>query len=493
VRFIHKKTFFHNRIAQRWLLRLQILCAGIVLTFSANAQIDFGPLFSEFPLTIGDGQRTEILGPLFYNQQNGSEKTWALPPLFSHEVDPDIKQREDDFLYPLLTYERFGTQSRWQFVQLFSTSGGEDPDNSIKKRVTIFPFYFYQRSTNPQKNYTAIFPFYGRIQDRLFRDDIFFILFPIYGETRKHDVINENYFYPIFNLRHGDGMRGWQFWPIVGDERKVVTSRTNNWGDTETIGGYDHFFALWPIIFRQNNGIGTDNPEKIRTALPFYYLQRSPQRDSTSVLWPFFSWIDDRQKKYREWQLPYPFIVIARGEGKTTTRVFPFFSHARSDTYENDFYLWPFYKFIGIHSAPLDYARTRILFYLFQNTVEKNTGTGQSKHRVDLWPLFVYHRDFNGDSRLQIIAPIESFVPNNRGIERNWSPLWSFWVSENNPQTGAGSQSFLWNLYRREQSPTEKKFSLLFGLFQYQSSAEQKKLRLFFIPVINSHRQTEMK
>ena len=85
---------------------------------------------------------------------------------------------------------------------------------------------------------------------------------------------------------------------------------------------------------------------------------------------------------------------------------------------------------------------------------------------------------------------LEPAVPNNRGIERNWSPLWSIWVSENNPQTGASSQSFLWNLYRHETTPGAKKCSLLFGLFQYQSDAEMKRLRLFYIPVFKTHPKT---
>jgi len=109
---------------------------------------------------------------------------------------------------------------------------------------------------------------------------------------------------------------------------------------------------------------------------------------------------------------------------------------------------------------------------------------------VDMLPFFTYHRDFNGNTRLQILAPLEPAVPNNRGIERNWSPLWSIWVSEKNLQTGASSQSFLWNLYRHESTPTSKKCSLLLGLFQYQSDTEMKRLRLFYIPVFNTHPRT---
>ena len=62
-------------------------------------------------------------------------------------------------------------------------------------------------------------------KDRLFRDEIFFVMFPIYSETRKRDVVTDNYLYPFFHLRHGDGLHGWQFWPVVGTEHKDVTTQ----------------------------------------------------------------------------------------------------------------------------------------------------------------------------------------------------------------------------------------------------------------------------
>ena len=58
----------------------------------------------------------------------------------------------------------------------------------------------------------------------------------------------------------------------MGTEHKDVTTQTNGFGETETIGGHDKFFALWPVHFWQNTGIGTDNPEKFRADLPLYSL-----------------------------------------------------------------------------------------------------------------------------------------------------------------------------------------------------------------------------
>jgi hypothetical protein len=478
------KSFIHLQIC--WLL--------LALNFSFKSfgeNFSAGPLFDEFKLTLDLGHRTEAIGPFFYDRKTDSEKTWAIPPLFSHDSDPAVESTEDDFLYPLMTYENFGTEYRWQFFQLLSFSGGKDPQDFEKRRFTVFPFYFQQRSTNMGDNYTALVPFYGRLKGRLFRDEFFFVMFPAYLETRKRDVVTDNYLYPFFHLRHGDGLHGWQFWPLVGEEHKDVTTSTNGFGETEIIGGHDKFFALWPFYFDQTTGIGTDNPEKNSGVLPFYAQFRSPKRDSTSVLWPFFEDINDRREKYHEWEGPWPFIVLARGEGKTTTRFWPLFSRAHNDYLESDFYLWPLYKYNRLHAGALDQERTHILFYLFANVTEKNTETGAERRRADLWPLFTWHRDFAGNSRLQILAPIEPLLPDNRGIERNWSPLWSLWRAETNPKTGTTSQSFLWNFYRREARPTSKKCSLAFGLFQYQSSPETEKLRLLYVPVFTMHRHAD--
>lgn len=472
-------------------LALTITLAALFLLDTPAFSEDFsaGLLYDRFPLTLGSGQRTEIMGPLYYNEQNNTRSTWAFPPFFSHEADPTIAQSEDDFLYPLFTYVKYGTQYRGQFFQLFSYAGGEDPQN-VKHRITIFPLYFRQRSSDTNDDYTAYFPFYGHINNRLFRDKIYFVMFPAYGQTQKKDVVNYNYFYPFYNKRYGDGLYGWQLWPFYGREHKDVTTITNAWG-VETVGGHDQYFVLWPFYFWQNNDFGTENPVKVRAVFPFYILYRSPLRDTTTYVWPFFTRIDDREKKYREREEPWPFLMFARGPGKFMNCIFPFYQHAYDGTYVDNFVLWPLYKYNAIHAPPLERHRTRIVFFLYQNTSDQSTETGRIRRRVDLWPFFVYHHDLDGSTRLQVLALIETFFPDNRGIIRNWSPLWSIWRAENNPATGASSQSFLWNLYRRDISPGTKKISAFFGLYQYQSDPKMEKVRLFYIPVHQESRSAE--
>jgi hypothetical protein len=126
--------------------------------------------------------------------------------------------------------------------------------------------------------------------------------------------------------------------------------------------------------------------------------------------------------------------------------------------------------------------RTRILFFLYSDIREKTDTSGNSMHRVDFWPFFTWRKDLDQQERLQVMALLEPYLPNNRSITRDYSQLWSFWRAEKNGKTGATSQSLLWNLYRHESGPKAKKVSLLFGLFQYQSNEAGKSWRVCWIP-----------
>jgi hypothetical protein len=472
--------------AYLWLWALIALLGLFPRAGWAESPFDAGPLYDDFRLTLDAGSRTEVAGPLYYSEEKATQHTWAFPPLMSYLEDPETETKQFHFLYPIMTYNRFGDQYRWQFCQLFSFAGGPTQTEPERNRFTIYPLYFQQRSTDPTQNYTALFPFYGHVERRLMRDDVFFVMWPFYSRTRRRDVVTDNYLVPIFDLRHGDGLRGWQFWPLVGTEHKEVTTRTNGFGDVTMIPGHESFFALWPLFFNDRDGIGTENMEWRQSSFPLYSVQRSPMRDSTTVLWPLFNYVDDRVKKYREWDAPWPLNVIARGEGKTTTRLFPFYSRARTPKLESDFILWPIYKYDGINAPPLERHRTRICFFLYSDRRDLNKETGAKRRRLDLWPFCLYRREYNGNSKLQFLAPLEIFVPGSEAIERDYSPLWSVWRSQNNPKTQATSQSLLWNLYRRDTTPTDKKCSLLFGLFQYRSGSEGSSMRVFYIPLGHS-------
>jgi hypothetical protein len=438
-----------------------VLCRP--LRAAAAEETDAGFAYDEFDLTLEPGHRTEIAGPFYYDEQKQETlKIWALPPVLSYSSDPATELLEINIAYPVFSYVRYGQQYRWQFFQLLAFAGGPSQNEPVRKRTTIFPLYFHQRSSDPTQEYTAIGPFYGHLQKRLFRDEITYIMFPFYSKTLKKNVVTRNYVYPFGHVREGDGLDGWQIWPFYGVESKGITTKTNGFGDVELVPGYHSSFAMWPIFANQETGLGTDNPQSQRLIFPFYNVFRSPLRDSTIIMWPFFT--------------------FASGT-KTISRVWPFYSHAYNTNLQSDVILWPLYTFSHIRSAPLDRARARIMFFLYSDLNEKDTARNLTRRRVDVLPLFTWRREYNGNTRLQIFAPLEPVLPANHNIEREYSPFWSVWRSEKNPKTGHTSQSLFWNLYRRETTPQSRKVSLFFGLYQSRKSEEGTHTRLFYIPL----------
>src|SRR5690606_13292248 len=156
--------------------------------------------------------------------------------------------------------------------------------------------------------------------------------------------------------------------------------------------------------------------------------------------WPLgYTHIIDRERKYEERGFPWPLVVFTRGEGKTVNRVWPLFGQAKNPILQSDFYLWPVYKYNRATAPPLDRERTRILFFLYSDLIERDLTNHTALHRIDLWPLFTWRKDHQNKQRLQILAPLEPLLPHNKSIERLYSPLWSIYTQAENPQTGASS------------------------------------------------------
>ncbi len=440
-----------------------------------------GFLFDRFDLTLDQGGRTEIFGPLYYRQMKDDELTWAIPPLtLAHVENLSLDYEEWDFIYPFLTYDRYGGEYRWQFFQLLSFAGGRNQNDTNTSRFTLYPVYFQQRSKDTNDNYTAFVPFYGTLKHRLFKDEIEFVMFPIYAKTRKKDVITYNMPYPFYHVRYGDHLHGWQLFPFYGHERKDSFTRTNADLELQTVPGHDSSFILWPFYSQLTNGIGTANLSTEKAFIPFYDILRSPQVDRTCYGWPLgVTHTVNHEKNYVEWDTPWPLIEFAHGEGKTENRVWPFFSQARGQHLEADWYLWPIYKFNRYETESFSRERTRVALFLYNSVNVTNSESGKFSHRRDFFPFYTYQREMNGNQRLQVMSLFECFFPDNHSVVRDYSQLYSLWRSEKNAKTGAASQSLLWNLYRRETSPGAKYISLLFGVFQYQSGSNGAGWRMF--------------
>lgn len=424
----------------------------------------WGPLFSDVSLTLVPGAGIEAAGPLWATRETDGVHTTRLSPLWAHETEPQLEREEWDILYPLISYDRFGTEHRLQIAQLLQFNGGTTVEGEVKQRQTLFPFYFRQKSSGGTNDYLAVLPFYGHLQNHLFRDKVRFVAAPLYVESEKRGVTTRNYLFPFFSLRSGGGVSGYQLWPIVGSETKTPTTRTNSLDELEVVPGHRRDFILWPFLLSENADIGGTNPTTNRFAAPFYLRTRSPETDFT--WWFGFSSRTNRVAQFQEWGYPWPILGRARGPGRHSNRFFPIWGRATNASMTSDFVAWPAYSHKLTRAGTLERERTRLLYFGWSDLREEDTASGRAFRRRDLWPLFTWRRDFEGRQQLRILAPVEPVLPANKGIDRLHAPLWSLWRSDFDPTRQRRSQSLLWNLWRRDQVGTTSNTSAFFGLVQ---------------------------
>ncbi|WP_423430411.1 hypothetical protein [Limisphaera sp. 4302-co] len=466
---------FRDRV--RPMVLVAWLAAGARLT-----ALESGPLVHRFPLTLEEGKRTEALGPLFAREDDEDTRMWAVHPVVSVESWKGQDRLSVDVLYPLFTYDRTGSEARWQLMQLLSGSRGADQEQRTTARWTLFPVLFWQRSEDPEREAFAFLPFYGHLEKRLFRDEIDVVLFPLWSRTRKREVVTENWFYPVYHRRYGPGLEGWQVWPFYGREEKVPTLQTNAWGETELSSGYRKRFVLWPVFFDVRTGLGTESPGHQRMFLPFYAESASERGRSRSWGWPLGVAVSTQSATgYREVGAPWPFVVWGDGPGRATHRFWPFYGISVRTNGQRQFLLWPLWQQRRSRTAGMERADTRMGLFVYRE-VEERLVEGRRLRR-SLWPLFAHRQDELGRSRLQVLAPLEPVLPGNPGVERNYSALWSVWRAEEDPVTGRSGRSFLWNLWRWDGGPAGRKCSLLFGMVRYESDGDGSRWRLLGLPV----------
>lgn len=431
------------------------------------------------------------LGPLLLYDRSPDNRVEdaAVRPLFHWREDKTAQSLEWEFLYPLMSYARSEEDAEFQFLQVLNFRKSATDPEAREERFDLFPIYMSGTAETGEK-YLAILPFGGRAPNRWFQDEVEFVLFPLYARFVKQGAETRYFPWPILSVTRGEHRSAFRFLPLYGQDVKE--------------GVFEKRFVLWPLFLQQRTGLDGDSPEETLSILPFYVSQRSKDQDRTSVLWPFFSYTQDRARQFEQWDAPWPLIQIARGEGRTINRFLPLFSvehrrvrnqfFLREMTRDTLVVLFPLYirtreEFIGSLKV-----RDRVLWWLYSD--ERETGKDGSTRRVDVWPLLRYTRDREGAVEFQTLALLEALMPGNAKIERNYSPLWALYTYRRNP-AGDSVRSFLWNLVRHEETSAGRSievlgpllayrergadahFSVLGGLFEYEVRQHVRAVRLF--------------
>lgn len=419
------------------------------------------------------------IGPLIHHSGSldGDVEERALRPLFFWRGEKEAQISEWEFLYPLATYRRREGDWDFQFLRLLNARGEGSPQAGREERADFFPFYF-SGVRESGETYYGILPFWGKVYDRLFWEEWEWALFPLYSRTVRSGAENFYFPWPILSTTRGvdpdANHRGFRFIPLFGYEARE--------------GVFEKYFALWPLFMYQRTGLDGEEPEEVLSFLPFYIARRSPAWDQTTVLWPLFTYTDDRTRRYEQWDVAWPFFKYARGEGRQALFIFPLYMHDRKllrdeflfreIRYEDLGVLFPIFvrqteEVIGSRKV-----RHRILWYLYSDTREE--GRDGSARRIDAWPLMRYDRDREGGVVFQTLALLEPLLPRNEWIERNYSPLWALYAYRANP-AGESVHSFLWNLVRHEETLTGRSIEVLGPLLAYRETGTGEESQFSFL------------
>ena len=400
-----------------------------------------------------------LFGPLVKFETKADETELALRP-FIYRATDDAGTAQTEVLYPLYVERSQPGTIFFDVFHLLNADFGEREKGS-SNQFYLFPFLFYGEDPE-QGRYAAFFPFGGTLYDWFGRDRITFALFPLYGHTERGTTTTDNFLWPFFSRVTGEKERGFAFWPIYGQSQKE--------------GVYSKKFFLWPIFFDEELALDSGNPLSRFAVLPFWMEQESRNYSQRTVFWPFFSWTQDRAKEYEQWDAPWPLVRVTQGTSRHGLRLLPLYADETVEARRKRWFLWPVYQIEDVNTELIVRQRHRILFFLYSDLAERKLDTGVEKRKIDFWPLFGYQRE-NGVSQFNALALLDAFFPNNKAIERSWSPLWRLYQQRWDEQ-GNLVISILWNLYWHERQGNQLALEL-FPLFDYRRDLEGTRLRLF--------------
>lgn len=426
--------------------------------------------------------KLSILGPILTFENTEDDTITAFRPLFQSETDPKKSRNFTYYLYPLASTETTPDVSRIELMQVIQkNSFRKDEPGEKENQFMLFPFIITGKSQK-YGTYTSIFPIYGDIYERFWRDEYHYVLFPIYGRTVKRGTTNYHFLWPFFSLTSGDNESGFDVWPLYGQASKE--------------GVYNKTYALWPFFKKETRFINSnlveersklslrriptseDAPDSISQRLiifPLYASYDAPNAKSRTWLWPFFGFSEDTLNEEKERDYFWPFWLTVKGKKRNITRFLPFYSNEQLDGSTRNWYLWPLYRNDTMQSPQYRQERDRILFFLFSNKLESWAEDGKERQRMALWPLFLYKRNTDGERTLSVPALLEP-VFDRDGIEKIWAPFWRLYLHKWSDQ-GDSSLSILWNLYWHERSDDYLGWEL-FPLFRHRSDSRYNEVQI---------------
>jgi len=412
-------------------------------------------VYAAWPVSWELGGEKRFLGPLIsYDEENQERHVVLRPFLFSYDSEeggiynylfPLGKvTREKSYLVPIYMSKRTKTESDTAFLLFF---GG----------------------TSKKGSYGGFFPFYGKLYNRFGKDEMGFFAWPLYAYTEAEGATKTNVLWPFFSF-YGGTDEGFKAWPLYGSRERPGVRKTQ--------------FFLWPIFFKEEKNLDTDEPIDSFYALPFYIHSTSRTKEYQAVLWPFFTHSKDSDKE--KWDIFWPIFSTTSGEETKGYNFFPIISEKTSGKDRNFSLLWPIYRESEWYVKDERFLQRSVI--VMNRYIEDDKGTF-----FNVWPLFEYQgKDaqstflfpsilpFRDRELDRIIKPLITLYERKKTADKSTTNLlYGFYTYEEAGEAWKARFAFLFTLKNDQDGPG---FEFLSGLF----GVDSKSVKIFFIPINRS-------
>ncbi len=381
-----------------------------------NAEVEGGHV-NVWPFFYYNDDREEgsltvsVITPLFYYRKtDAGTKEFGFRPLFYYHRDDNKDTTVVDFIYPIGKYKQRGEDKNFRIFPIIRDAKHDLADDKERIAHDYFPL-FWGRSEGGEP-YGGLFPFYGTIKDRFGRDDMLFVMWPLYYRTVEEGFTSNNYLWPLVRITEGDGGWGARFFPL--------------WGHEEITGVEYSTYYMLPLVSFRGRYLDTKNPLMDTTIIPFYSSQRTPHSKTTTIIWPLFTYAYDTNFNYKKYDLPWPFLRIARSDVFNITEFSPIFKYqmrTEGDKTEMSRYMmYPVFKDIHFKSPTKTMDTYRFML------INKHITTEYTEGEDELWIyLFPFYNRRSYKSGLESSTALYPLPLYDDSFKRNYLPLFEFY------------------------------------------------------------------
>lgn len=412
-------------------------------------------LWAFWPLSWELGNEKRYLGPLIsYDEENQEKHLIVRPFLFSYDSEEGGTYQ---YLFPLGKI----TPEKSYFIPIYLSKRSETESDAA--------FLLFFGGTSQMGSYGGFFPFYGKLYNRFAKDEIGFIAWPFYSYIKDEGAIKTNLLWPVFSF-YGGTDKGFKVWPLYGSHERPGVRKKQ--------------FALWPIFFKDEKDLDTDEPVYSFFAIPFYLHSQSATKEYEAFLWPFFTHAKDSDKE--KWDMPWPIYSKTVGEETKGYSFFPIISETIKGKDRAFSFLWPIYREYEFYVKDERFYQRSIL--VINRFMKDDRGTF-----LNVWPFFEYQeKDENSTFLFPSLFPFR-----DQGFDRIIKPLITLY--EHKRVEDRRTTNILYGLftYEEENEEWETRFAFLLTLkkaqdgigFEFLSGLfglDSKSVKIFFIPIKRS-------